>query len=251
MILQDLHVHTTYCDGKNTPEELVLAALNHGMKCIGFSGHSYTFFDESYCMSKQNTARYRAEIAGLKEKYNGKIKVLCGVEQDYYSEEPTVGYDYVIGSVHYIKADGEYIPVDESAEILKSAVQKHFNGDFYAFAEEYYRTVAALVKKTSIDIIGHFDLITKFNERYSFFDEKDPRYINAWHTAADKLIVTDKPFEINTGAISRGYKQSPYPSADIINYIKQKGGGLILNSDSHTAENLCFGFEEYSKFLND
>ena len=222
MILQDLHVHTTYCDGKNTPEDLVLAALNRGMKCIGFSGHSYTFFDESYCMSKQNTARYRAEIAALKEKYKGKIKILCGVEQDYYSEEPTVGYDYVIGSVHYIKADGEYIPVDGSAEILKSAVQKHFNGDFYAFAEEYYRTVAALVKKTSIDIIGHFDLITKFNEQYSFFDEKDPRYVNAWQTAADKLIVTDKPFEINMGAISRGYKQSPYPSADIINYITKR-----------------------------
>lgn len=251
MTLRDLHVHTTYCDGKNTPEELVLAAIERGMDCIGFTGHSYTFFDESYCMSKQNTARYRAEIAALKEKYKGKIKILCGVEQDYYSEETTVGYDYVIGSVHYIRANGEYIPVDESAEILKSAVQEHFNGDFYAFAEEYYRTVAGLVKKTSIDIIGHFDLITKFNERCSLFDEKDSRYVNAWQTAADKLIIAAKPFEINTGAISRGYKQSAYPSEDIINYIKQKGGGLILNSDSHTAENLCFGFEEYSKFLND
>ena len=120
MILQDLHVHTTYCDGKNTPEDLVLAALNRGMKCIGFSGHSYTFFDESYCMSKQNTARYRAEIAALKEKYKGKIKILCGVEQDYYSEEPTVGYDYVIGSVHYIKRTENIFLLTEALKFSKA-----------------------------------------------------------------------------------------------------------------------------------
>ena len=42
MILTDLHVHTNYCDGKNTPEEMVLAAIEKGMECIGFSVHSYT-----------------------------------------------------------------------------------------------------------------------------------------------------------------------------------------------------------------
>ena len=37
---QDLHTHTTYCDGQHTTEEMVLAAINKGMKRIGFSGHS-------------------------------------------------------------------------------------------------------------------------------------------------------------------------------------------------------------------
>ena len=129
---QDLHTHTTYSDGKNTPEEMILAAAYEGLDTIGISDHSYTSIDESYCIKKEKIAEYAAEISALKEKYKGKIEVLCGIEQDYFSDEPTDMFDYAIGSVHYIKAGGEYIPVDESAEILKKAADKHFVGDMYA-----------------------------------------------------------------------------------------------------------------------
>ena len=37
------HTHTTYCDGKSTPEEIVLEAIRFGMDTIGFSGHSPAF----------------------------------------------------------------------------------------------------------------------------------------------------------------------------------------------------------------
>ena len=51
MIRGDFHVHTTFCDGQASPEEMVRAALEQGMDAIGFSGHSRTAFDESWCMS--------------------------------------------------------------------------------------------------------------------------------------------------------------------------------------------------------
>ena len=37
MIEYDLHMHTTFCDGKNTPEEIVLYAIDKGFSAIGFS----------------------------------------------------------------------------------------------------------------------------------------------------------------------------------------------------------------------
>ena len=83
MILSDLHVHTIFSDGKNTPEEMVRAAISKGMTKIGFSDHSYTSYDESYCMSREGTAVYRKVIAGLKEKYRDQIEILCGIEQDF------------------------------------------------------------------------------------------------------------------------------------------------------------------------
>ncbi|HAL63160.1 MAG: histidinol-phosphatase [Firmicutes bacterium] len=241
MILRDLHVHTTYCDGINTPEEMVLAAIQKGMECLGFSAHSYTFFDQSYCMTKADD--YKHEIARLKEKYKDKIKILCGVEQDFYSEEPTDGYDYVIGSVHYIKIDKNYIPVDESAQILIDAANKYFGGDFYKLADTYYKTVAQI---KNADIIGHFDLITKFNEDFCLFDENDERYEKSYKDALDALLRQDVYFEINTGAISRGYKKAPYPSKNILDYIKSGGGKTILSSDSHSIDGLLFQFEKYS-----
>lgn len=191
---------------------------------------------------------YKAEIEMLKEFYRPDIEILCGIEQDYYSASPAESYDYIIGSVHYLRFGNDYVPVDESAEILKNAVQKYFDGDFYAACEKYYQTMSHIVQKTDADIIGHFDLITKFNEKHKFFDEKNERYVRAYKSAVDALIPFDVPFEINTGAISRGYKTVPYPSPDIMEYIHQKGGKTILSSDSHTKDTLCFEFGKYENY---
>ncbi len=244
MILRDFHTHTTFSDGKSTPEEMVISAIEKGLKSIGFSDHSYTDFDESYCMKRDNT-EYLNTIAALKEKYAEKIKICCGIEQDFYSNAKTDGYDYIIGSVHYIKIGKNYIPIDEGAEAFKATAEKYFGGDYIRFAEEYFNTVANVVEKTGADIIGHLDLITKFNAE-SLFDETDTRYIAAWKSAVDKLLSYNKPFEINTGAISRGYKSFPYPAQNIIDYISQNGGSLILSSDAHSADGIAFQFDKWA-----
>ncbi len=251
MILCDKHMHTSLCDGKNSPEEMILSGLKKGMKTIGLSGHCYTHFDESYCMTKDTMLKYFEEIHHLKELYKGKIEVLCGIEQDYYAGKPLLDFDYVIGSVHYILKNGEYIPVDENESITVNAVKKHYNGDYYAYAEDYYRLVGDVQNATNADIIGHFDLITKFNEGNKLFDESAPRYVNAYKKAIDNLISYGKPFEVNTGAISRGYRTEAYPSLPILKYIKEKGGNVILSSDSHSAENICFQFDNWEKTIRD
>lgn len=252
MILRDLHVHTTYCDGKNTPEEMVRAALDLNMKTLGFSVHGYTDFDESYCIPKEKVVEYKAEIKALKEKYRNKIEILCGVELDYYSDEvATEEYEYSIGSVHYVKCGDEYFPIDLNAEVFKSTVGEFSNGDYIAYAERYFKNVADVIKKTKADIIGHFDLVAKYNEGNKFFDENDARYVNAGFAAIDALIETGKPFEINSGAISRGYKTTFYPSEIFLQRIAQKGGKVILSSDSHNANTLCFKFEEAERMARD
>ncbi|MBQ0097479.1 MAG: histidinol-phosphatase [Oscillospiraceae bacterium] len=244
MLLLDYHIHTNFSDGNNSPEEMVQKAIEMGLKQIGICDHSYTFFDESYCIKKDKIKEYINTVNELKEKYKDKISILLGIEQDYYSAEPTDEYDYVIGSVHYVKKDGKYIPVDENIEILKNSAKELFGDDMYALVELYYETVADVVAKTNADIIGHFDLITKFLEKEKLFDENDKRYVNAYKSAVDNLIKYDIPFEINTGAISRGYRTTPYPSAKIREYITKKGGRFILSSDAHDKKDICFDFDK-------
>ncbi len=247
--MTDLHVHTCFCDGADTPESIIISAIASGLDTIGFSGHSYTFFDESYCMSKENTIKYFDEIQALKLKYKDKITVLCGMELDYYSDFKPESFDYTIGSVHYIFCENEYIPIDGDVQSQDLAVKKYFDGDYMKLCEEYFKTAGDIAAKTDCDIIGHFDIVTKFIEKSPRFDIKNPRYIAAYQKAVDNLIPFGKPFEINTGAISRGYRTAPYPHTDIIDYIKAKGGKLILSSDAHKKENLCFKFSEYEKLL--
>ena len=238
----DLHMHTTWSDGQNTPEEMIEEAIRLGLETVGISDHSS---GDPCGMTLEQSVEYRAEIARLKEKYAGQIRVLCGLERDYMTDD-FADYDYTIGSVHWLRMpDGHRISIDWTPEKLREGAEKYFGGDFYALAEAYYATVAKVVEVTKCDIIGHFDLVTKFIEVDPAFDTKDPRYIKAWKQAADTLLKTGKPFEVNTGAMSRGYRSEPYPAKDIRDYIRAHGGKLIMSSDAHSKENITYGFAEW------
>ena len=243
------HTHTTYCDGKSTAEEMVQKAIELGFSELGFSGHSYTEFDLEPCMSREGTEEYKKEINELKEKYRDRIKILLGIEYDYHSDDSMEGYDYILGSAHYILKNGEYLCIDYSRQSQIDAVNRHYDGDFYAYIEDYYKTVADLYNKLKCDIVGHFDLITKYNEDGSLFDVNHPRYIAAWKNAADAIIKTPAVIEINTGGMARGHVSHPYPSYDIINYFKQNGKKMIFSSDCHNKDLLLCGYDVVDKHL--
>lgn len=240
----NLHTHTCFCDGKDTPEEIVKAAIDAGMETIGFSGHAYVPRDESSCMSPEGTEAYRAEIERLRAVYGDRIGILCGIEQDYYSPIPAQGYDYVIGAVHYLFLGNRFYSLDWRADILRDLIREEFSGDPIALARAYYEMVAELPERTGCDVIAHFDLITKFNECDPVFDESDPRYLRIALDTLDALLEKDKIIEINTGAISRGYRRTPYPAPIFLRRIAEKGGRVLFSSDSHKKETLLFGREE-------
>ena len=269
----DLHTHTIYSDGNNTPEEMIRSAISAGLDRIGISDHSYTSFDESYCIPFDRVSEYIGELRQLKDRClrlkddtrfakavgTDDIKLYVGIEQDYFSTYPSEDFDYVIGSVHYIRVPDNghsipegclryntfiYIPVDESPKILRAASDAYYGGDIYTLIEDYYFIEADVIRKTGADIIGHFSLIEKFNKDSTLFDPEDPRYIAAWQNAADTLLKSGAVFEINTGAMSRGYKSHPYPSREILKYIADHGGSVILSSDSHSKNTLMYAFSE-------
>jgi len=274
----DLHMHTIYSDGCDSPSDMLKSAAGKGLKVIGISDHSYTFFDESYCIKRDRFDEYLGILFSLREKCSAlkdnprfakalgssDIRFYAGIEQDYYSTFPSDAFDYVIGSVHYIRLpiDGReipegcltydrhvYIPVDESADILKRACEAFYGGDIYSLIEDYFLIEGDVINRTGADIIGHFDLIYKFNEDGSLFDPDNERYKNAWQKAALELLKTGALFEINTGAISRGVRTSPYPSSEMIRFIKDNNGNFIFSSDAHRKENIAFGFERLSDYV--
>ena len=235
----DLHTHTIFSDGKNTPEEMVLAAIEKGLSYIGFSDHAPMHFDDGCAMDAGKLPAYAAEINRLKEKYKNQITIYLGLEMDSLSPDPGIALDYRIGSVHYLEMeDGHHVSIDWTAEKLKQGADTYFGGDIYALIEAYYQRVGRIVQLTGADIIGHFDLVTKFQDQMPLFDENHPRYIAAWQKAVDSILPHCKLFEINSGAVSRGMRTTPYPAPAIRHYILEKGGRFICNSDSHSRETL-------------
>jgi histidinol-phosphatase (PHP family) len=251
IVKSNLHTHTIYCDGKNTPREIVEEAINRGFVSIGFSGHSYAKWLTHYCMSKENTEKYIKEILKLKAEYRDKIDILLGLEQEYFSDVEDYPLDFRIGSLHGVEVDNKLFPIDDDVNDTDNLVKEYFDGDYYKFIARYYEIIADLPKKTKADIIGHFDLVTKFNDNNRFFDEENPKYLNPALDALDEVTKYNIPFEINTGAVYKGYKKNPYPSKNLLKRLSELGGKIIFSSDSHDVKSLGFGFDDASNLAKE
>ena len=249
-MLSNLHTHTTFCDGKSSVDEIVQAAIEKGFASIGFSGHGYTDFDHSYCM--KDTDGYIAAVNAAKTRFQGKIEIYIGVEEDAFYPLPNRrDFDYVIGSSHYFKIGDTYYPVDSNPSCFATCIDL-FGGDYLALAESYYRAFCDYLLRHKPTIIGHFDLITKFDELDGSPEMlKDPAYQAIAKHYLLEVMKTDSFFEVNTGAISRGYRTAPYPSNELLHVLKKNGGKLILTSDSHRANTLDHSFEDTRQLLKD
>ncbi len=248
---QNLHTHSTYCDGRDTPREMVEAALKKGFRSIGFSGHSYTPHSAGYCMSPERAQAYLAEIRGLQAEYGEKIKIFCGIEYDMYSELDISAFDYAIGSVHYLKKEQGYSDFDRGADHVAKIIQRDFDGDGMAYARRYYEELACLPQYGDFDIIGHFDLITKHRETNDFFDCTSPEYLSYAFGAARALAGKIPYFEVNTGAIARGYRTTPYPDIPVLRELKRLGFEPVISSDCHDSRMLDCCYGEAEQLLRD
>ena len=240
------HTHSTFCDGSNTPEEMAEEALRRGFRTLGFSGH----MDPDVHM---DFPAYVQEIRRLQRKYEGRLEILLGAELDnVYDPHCAPEAEYLIGSTHFLDVppvDGEYCSVDSSVENLKKLCATYFKGDYYALSAAYYALEAQVGERLQPTFVGHFDLVTRFNdlpqeEGGHFLDEEDPRYYEPAMRAMEKLVSEGLPFEINCGAVNRRRKQYFYPHPRLLRHLHDIGGEVLISSDAHQRELIDGAFPE-------
>ena len=241
---QSLHNHTTFDDGKNTPAEMAAAAFDLGLSGLGLTAHS-PMENEFWTVKPERMAEYRAELARLKDEYAGRLNVWCGLEFDLTSDKKWLGgFDYVIASVHALETARGLWALDDNRERSRRMIVIAFDGDRDAAAEAYFRKVREIARIDRADIVGHFDLITKFDEPEPLYNAASPRYRLSALDAMEALVQAGKIFEINTGAMSRGYRSAPYPAPELLRALREMGGRITITADAHSRENLAFAFDQ-------
>ncbi len=230
----NLHTHTTYCDGANTPREMADAAIMKGFHALGFSGHVPTPFDPSYCMTPLGILAYKDEVRCMSEEYAGRINIYLGVEDDACVEYPSEGLDYVIGSNHYLAVNGKYYAMDNTAEELRACVEAMGCGPL-GLAKAYYRQFTDYALRRQPDIIGHFDVITKFNNITHMFDTDSAAYRRIALEALEAIVQSGAIFEVNTRCMASGYSTTPYPAPFLLKRLLELGGSIVISSDAHEA----------------
>ncbi|NMD38805.1 MAG: histidinol-phosphatase HisJ family protein [Christensenellaceae bacterium] len=248
---QNLHTHTNYVDGVDSPRQMVEYALSFGLESLGFSEHAHTYFDDSCCMTKAQTLEYFDEINSLKAEYKGKIDIYLGLEIDLHDIRVYEGLDYTIGSLHCLPVEGKLYPVDYKPQMTQFIKEKGYNNDGVAMAVDYLKILSKNIALSDADIVGHIDLPTKFNGDNILFDEDSSEYKNAVIKAVDSILAFKKDivFEVNTGAISRGYRTSPYPSKFVLKQLLDRNARLCITSDCHNGKHLTCAFSETEAML--
>ena len=88
MLRADFHTHTTFCDGKSTPGEMVEAAYKMGMTDFGVSGHAdFSFCLKDFGMPDRVLKQYREELYRLRDEYAGRMNIYIGIELDCLSRK--------------------------------------------------------------------------------------------------------------------------------------------------------------------
>jgi histidinol-phosphatase (PHP family) len=288
MTWANYHTHCHFCDGKGTPGEFAAAALARGMTALGFSSHATLPFPTKWHLPAGRLDAYCAAVRAVAAEYRGRLDVRMGFEADYLPGlmAPDAAFllerrpDYVIGSVHYGDAFGDggpatkapggvgvsdahqgdastrgqlgeaaYWTIDYSPEAFADGVQRIYGGEVRQAVTRYYGLVAAMVERHRLDVVGHLDLVKKFNAGGRFFDELAPWYRDAVFTALDAVAAAGVVLEVNTAAVARGFSPDPYPSYWILRRAKELGIPLTLNADAHAPEMLTASFEEVAGAL--
>ncbi len=249
----NFHTHSAFCDGKNTCEEMLIAALDCGLDALGFSGHAMWPFAGDCHIAINSFGEYVEEINRLKMLYHNKIQLFCGYEAEYlpYASQPNLSVyksqlaaDYVIGSVHYLSPSPNLPPfaVDWKPEILENCAEQCFGGSYRKLVEFYFETLRQMIKYSTFDFAGHLDLIRKLNGKMHFLNEEDLWYreeiIKTARCCGDAGVMT----EINTGAISRGVMDDVYPGAEFLAELHRCDVPVVINSDAHSAGGIACAF---------
>ena len=241
----NLHTHTTFSDGAHTIAENIASAVEKNMLSLGFSDHSFTPKDPHYCMRKEHYGQY---IEALEEaKKDSPLPIYTGLELDRYSDDDTSMFDYIIASVHYIIKDDVCHPIDHSPAQQQVCMRDAFGGSVLDMAKCYFDLVGEHVAKVKPLFVGHYDVITKF----SLMPEEDDAYRAIAADTLKEVLKICPYIEMNTGAISRGWRKVPYPGAYLLDVIKENGGHMVLGSDSHNLNNLTFQFDESVALLRE
>ena len=238
--ISNLHTHTNYCDGKNSIEENIKYAIEKEFISLGFSGHS-NFIKDDCSMTKEGTIKYLSDIKKYKEIYKDKIQIYSGIEADYYSNlnkdtDKEMTLDYRIGSVHFIDDNKDYFCIDMSKDNFEETI-KHF-GNIKIVIEKYFDNIIKMTNTQKPDIIGHLDLVRKYNFKKEYFTEEEDWYIEKVEEVLENIKENNSIVEVNIKLMSKSNLDAHYPNKMTIKKILKMNIPLILNTDAHSINGL-------------
>lgn len=238
-MLADLHSHTNFSDGRSSHYEMVEAAIEKELAVYGITDH-LCFHNNPWTTPPLRFEEMRTTMKALKADQSS-AKILFGMEVDYVPgcESRVVqlkeenGWDYIIGSVHYL---GDW-NIDSNAPEWEGK-------DVDATYTRYYDLLEEMVDTRLYHIVGHLDLPKK----YGYYSSID--FTHKYRAIGEKIRDNNMAFEINTNGRIKPCNDF-YPRRNIVELLYQLGVDVTLGSDAHHRDNVAQFFAEAVAMLKE
>ena len=214
MIRENMHIHSKYSwDSKLELDEIAKELIKNDIKYGTITDHVELDRENIKDVIKNLKIRNK-EIDDLNQKYDGKVRLLKGVEissphlyEGEVEEISGLDLDMVMGSIH---------------EMNKTAKDNEKRKETFI----YYNKILKMIKKNQIDVVGHLDYINKhYIEDYSSTFQ-----LNEIFTA---LKETNTILEINSSASRRSCYQFTFPSYDKLKLYRSRINTVVIGTDAH------------------
>ncbi len=188
-MIMDLHNHTIYSyDGSDTPERIIENAIESGVDAVGITDHQFSI--------GRGINGYKEHLLECKKKYDGRIKVLAGLE---------IGTRPAPNDLLTYDIDGLDFVLFESLDDYRAM-------DFYEFIAWRRRFKCPVG-------LAHCDIFA-MSERYG---------IDMLEVLKEENIF----WEINTSG-NYNYYYDFLTNSSKRNAVKQAGIGVSVGSDTHS-----------------
>jgi histidinol-phosphatase (PHP family) len=243
-VLLDYHVHTALCGhATGSLEEYLRVARQKSLIELGFNDHAPTFHvqDPELAMDADQLPMYVESVKALQRRHS-RPRIKLGIEADFipgYEDRlrqllEQYPFDFVYGSVHLIGDwrfdDSRVYPDQYGGRDANQAYQRYFD------------LIITSAMSGLFDILGHIDLIKKFNYRPT---EDIDRLLRRTVESIAKAGVC---VEVNTSGLRRPCAEI-YPSENILRLCHQHGVPVTLGSDAHSPQEVGMDFEKARDLL--
>jgi histidinol-phosphatase (PHP family) len=231
---------------------VVQAALDAGFTTYGLSEHAPRFFPEHLYPEErhltpadlQDTFRsYTARALELRQKYEGRLELLIGFETEAlpvadWPEKMAVlrrsaPFDYVVGSVHSIGDTW----IDLNSETTARAAEGC--GGWEPLRCAYFDRLAELVQTLEPEIVGHVDLVRRFEAPDFRFSLSSMQHAERVLEAA---LASGSALEVNAAPYRRGFGPV-YPGPQVLARACALGVPVTLGDDSHGPDGVGVGLD--------
>jgi histidinol-phosphatase (PHP family) len=152
-------------------------------------------------------------------------------------------WDYVVGSVHFLRDDA--VDLHDDPDWRAWDVWRH--GDPDKVWARYFETLGEAARSGLFDILAHPDLVKVWGPRVPLPDGDLRRF---YDRAMEGIAESDVAIEVSTAGLRKPVGEI-YPAGPFLEMCLDAGRPVALSSDAHEPGQLGYEYERAVKWLRD